>query len=467
MRGSVTRRGLLRALAGGSALVPLLDARAGRAAPKFPRRLVIVHWTNGVLPDYWPAKPAPGQDFVLSDALSPLEPHKKDIILLGGLKIEGPISVGHQALPSLLTGAPALQPKPNTLTIGNAISVDQHVANALARHAPTRFRSLELGAAYLDPRSSYRAISFRGPAVEGRPADNPPEVDPMRVWRRLFDDGSAGSASLGERLTRLRNQRGSVLDQVGRDLRSLAANLGAADRAKLEAHLASVRAIEEELARGNAESGAPRPALCAPVQPALAGANSARPIDELVSQQFDLLAMALRCDLVRVVTVLLVSAHNFWLSFPFLGPEFSGPDGAGIDPLHHPIAHKGGPRKAKVDKWWIGQFAKLIERLKMVPEGDGTLLDNTALLFANQMGHGDSHALSGVPWILAGGCQGAFQTGRYLTPAAWNPAAPMMGCPPTNGVLTSLANAMLDGWEPPLTSFGNPELTGELAGLRA
>jgi hypothetical protein len=464
------RRDLLRGFAGASALVPLLHARAGRAAPRFPRRLVIVHWTNGVLPDYWPQKPAPGQDFALSDTLSPLQTHKKDILLLGGLRIDCPDSTGHQTLPFLLTGAPAIHGRDEGgLLVGNAISVDQHVAGRLAQHAPTRFRSLELGAAYLDPRASYRALSFRGPAVDGRPADNPPEVDATRVWRRLFDDGAAGpggSAALAQRLTRLRVQRRSVLDHVGRELAALGKRIGATDRAKLDAHLESLRQIEQELP-GKASDLSTTPSLCAPVAPAgLGGAAGARPIDQLVAQQFDLLAMALRCDLVRVVTVLLVSAHNFWIRFPFLGPRFAGPDEAGVDPFHHAIAHHRGSRKAVIDKWWIGQFGALIERLKMVPEGDGTLLDNTTILFANQMGHGESHAVSGVPWILAGGCQGYFKTGRYLTPPAWDPARPESGCPPTNGVLTALANAMLAGWEDPLDHFGNPELTGELPGLR-
>jgi hypothetical protein len=462
-----SRRRLLRALGGCAAALPLLEAGSARGTSAIPRRLVILQWTNGVLPDYWPPAPTAGQPFALSETLSPLERHRAKVLILGGLQIAAPLSTGHWSLPLLLTGSAGLA----GLTaagppLANAISVDQYVASRLARRAPTRFKSLELSAAYIDEHHHHRAVSYRGPAVGGRPAANPPEIDPRRVWRRLFA-GQAGDGFSAERLARIQHERRSVLDHVLRDLTALSVRLGRADRRKIEAHLDSARQLERELfALPQLEPPAAVPS-CPPAPPPGRFVPPDQPsIDQLVSLQLDLLALALRCDLVRVATVMLINSHNGGIGFPFLGSAFAGrPDPEGeFD--HHGIAHRGGPKKSQVDRWWIGQLAALLDRLEAVPEAGGTLLDSCAVLFANNMGDGASHSVAGLPWILAGSCQGTFATGRYLVHPGWDPQRPTVGCPPTNAVLVALANAVLAGLDPPLASFGDLAPVGELPGLR-
>jgi hypothetical protein len=461
----VSRRALLRLLpAGAAALVPLLGERGAHGAA-MPRRLVILQWTNGVLPEYWPKRPAGEGDFVLTDTLSPLERHRRQVLVIGGLGMPYSPS-GHFSLPCLLTGTRPTVPK-GQAGVGNGISIDQHVAAVLARRTPTPLRSLELGALYLVRQPAFRAVSFRGPAVDQRPLDNPPEIDPYRVWRRLFGDRvgrGTGDAAAAPDIARIRDERRSVLDYVTRDLAALGRELGREDRARLTSHLESARQLEREI---YALPSAGAATACAPVAPRSGiDVHDNRGIDQMVRVQLDLLLLALRCDLTRVATVMMVNCSNDGVGFPFLGPEFVGD----IDPEsafdHHGIAHQGGPKKARIDRWWIEQLALFLDRLAGTPEGEGTMLDNTLVLFANHMGNGALHDVAGIPWIIAGSAQGYFKTGRYLVPRGWDPANPASGCPPTNGVLVGIANAMLAGLEPPLSSFGLSEYGGELAGLR-
>ena len=444
----LSRRRLLGALP--AALVPLLGRPARAAA--FPRRLVIVHWTNGVHPSYWPSVVARDTDFVLTPPLQALERHRRNIVLLGGLGIPFKLS-GHFTLPSLLTGA---QPTPvvRTAGVGNGISLDQYVADAFARRSPTALRSLELGGVTPVRLAVFRSISFRGPAIGQRPRENPPEIDPYRVWARLF--GAAGGD-----LARLRDERRSVLDRTAGELGALLPQLGGEDRARLSVHFEATRQLEREIA------ALPSAAACQPA-PLPAGVNvrDALAADRLIAMQFDLLTLALRCDLTRVVTLMLFNAGNDGVGFPFLGPDFTGTPEPESPFEHHGIAHRGGPRKAVVDAWWLAQFGLLLDRLQAVPEGEGTLLDNTLVLFANQMADGAQHSVQGLPWIVAGRCQGAIRPGRYLVPPGWDPTRPADNCPPINQALVAIANAVLEGLEPPLDHFGAPELTGELPGLR-
>ena len=471
MSGGPTRRAMLRLLAVAPGLVPLLEARRARARAAAPRRLVIVQWTNGVLPELWPALPAAGQPFAFTPTLAPLEPHRQDITLIGGLTIDHPLRTGHHSLPVLLTGRAADGPK--GYPVANSISVDQYVADRLSAAGPRPIRSLELGVSLVNNEELFRSVSYRGPAVNGRPSDNPPEINPYRVWQRFFQAGAVpggGAGALGDRLAGIIAERRSVLDYLAGDLGVLSTGVSRADRRKLEAHLASVRQLEKELP-GPAGFGPP-PAACMP-QPPPAGLayRDHLQIDKQVAVQMDLLVLALRCDLTRVVTLMLADAANNGVGFPFLGPEFQGsplPESA-FD--HHGIAHKGGPKKARVDVWWMEQFAGLLARMKSVPEekadgSPGTLLDSCAVLIANHMGNGSTHKVAGLPFILAGSCGGYFAPGRYVTVPGWNPATPLLGCVPHNRVLVALANAMLDGAAPPLDGFGDPSKGGELVSLR-
>lgn len=357
---------------------------------------------------------------------------------------------GHQSLPHLLTGA--LSARTDTggenqqdRIKGNAISVDQYVAKALQARSPTAFKSLELGVQTTgsffgsDPTEAF--ISFNGPTTNKTwPDGNKPDESPYSVFKRLFQGQSLPVAAVDK----LRTQRKSVLDVVGRNLTRLGGKLGPEDKLKLEEHLQSIRKMEEEL---NAVGPPVDTGSCQ----AKAPADGTDPKDkaklrELTSLQMDLAITALKCDLTRVVTFMLPNASGSNVSLAFLGDAFKEQSSAGDlafgtgSVSHHEIAHEGGSRKAVADKWFVEVFADLIRRFKDTKSASGArLFDSSLLLFANHMGEGPRHSLVRVPFILAGSL-GVYKTGRWLD---------LKGTA-HNGLLGSMARAM----DVPTDSFG-------------
>ena len=235
-----------------------------------------------------------------------------------------------------------------------------------------------------------------------------------------------------------------MLDRVAGRFDRLSARLGAADRQKLEAHLGSIRDIESRLA----VVPAPRPACQVPALDAgidLAANDSFPQIGKL---QMDLLVMSLACDLTRVASMQW-SRSASTVRFTWLH----------LNELHHDLSHRGDDDADAVDKltrinrWYAEQLAYLIGRMKQIPEGDGTLLDNTVILWCNELAKGNVHGRIDAPYVLAGRAGGALSTGRFLR---------FDGNVPHNNLLLSLIHAM--GQDD--SSFGNPDwCTGPLAGL--
>jgi hypothetical protein len=454
---TISRRSFLRGAGGVAISLPFLNVmgcgkssserEVGRTTAAggtlgAPKRFVVFFSANGTMPDAW--RPSGGETgFTLGPILAPLAAHQNDIVVIDGVDMEssnhGP-GDGHQkGMGHMLTGTELLEG--DLFTGGNGelagwaggISVDQAIANAIG--GTTRFKSLELGVqvsgATVWSRMSYLA------------ADQPipPEDNPYNAFDRVFAD--LGADPLG--LQKLRAQRHSVLDVVKQDYESLNSRLGAEDKTKLDQHLTAIRDIELRLDNGAQVGGA-----CA--IPTLEGgidvdANDNFPI--VGRLQMDMLIMALTCDLTRVASLQWsnsVSNKRFtWLDIP---------DG------HHDLSHLGDSDTVAVDKivrintWYAEQFAYLIQRMKEIPEGDGTtLLDNTLMIWCNELGKGNSHTRMNAPFVLAGRAGGALQTGRFL---AYD------GTVYHNDLLVSCMNAMgVDA-----DTFGNPAYcTGPLTGL--
>jgi hypothetical protein len=212
--------------------------------------------------------------------------------------------------------------------------------------------------------------------------------------------------------------------------------VGADDKAKLDAHLAAIRDIEARLDSGGQLGGAcQQPQLGTPIN---LGDNANYPM--IGKLQMDLLVMALACDLTRVASLqwsTSVSNRVFsWLADPI-------PEG------HHDLSHFGDSDATAMDKltrinnWYAQQYAYLLAAMKNVPEGEGTLLDHTVVLWGNELARGNSHALDNAPFIVAGSAGGALRTGRYLH---------YDGTVPHNNLYVSILNAM----GIPDTTFGNP-----------
>jgi len=431
-----SRRAFLGGIGGAAALapfVPLLESEAGVA--EFPKRLIVLFSANGTLHENW--VPQGGEsDFTLSTILAPLEPYRSSLVVLDGLEvIRQGLGDGHQmGMGSLWTGSQLLAGEFMGGDGGSAgyaghASVDQVVANAIGTETP--YKSLEFGVqtggANVWTRMSY--------ADSNQPL--PPEDNPQAMFDRIFGDLDVDPAGI----EKLKAERRSVIDLVKGDLESLQSRYGGGDRIKVEKHLDAIRAVETRN-----EAAVPvcdEPQLDLSMDPF---ANDNFPV--VVQRQIDLMVMAMACDLTRVAS-LQCSASVSGTLFSWLGQSTG----------HHDLSHLGDDDPTMIDQitgvniWYAEQVKYLLDALAAVPEGEGTLLDNTLVVWGNELSRGNSHGNRPVPFVLAGGAGGAMQGGRYL---AYDQT-------PHNRMLVSICQMM---GMTDLDTFGdNDPASGGLVGL--
>jgi hypothetical protein len=409
MTPPISRRTALRGL-GASVALPLLDAmapaRSGAANPAAagPTRAAFVYAPNGVhLPAWTPA--ATGGGFALPPTLAPLKAVRDDVLVLSGLALDAARAHGDgsgdhaRAMAAFLTGTHPRKTNGTGLRAG--ISVDQLAAAAVGR--TTRFPSLELGcegsrsdgACDHGYSCAYQTnLSWRGDAA---PAAK--EIDPRLVFERLFG-GPPADADDAARARRAR-ERKSVLDFVGEDAARVRDALGAADRRKLDEYLTGVREVERRIARAQPAVEVGAATVAKPVGvPADFGAHA--------RLMCDLLVLAFRTDSTRIATFVLANDGSN-RSYPTLGV----PDG------HHDVSHHGGDatkqkKIQKINEFHVGLFAYLLEQLKAVPDGDGTLLDRCLILYGSGISDGDAHRHDDLPILLAGRGNGTVKPGRHV-----------------------------------------------------
>ena len=464
----VSRRAMLRSslqALGAVGLCPLLESSPARAQQGEPvRRLVVFYTPNGTIGSQW--RPRGGEtDFTVGRILSPLMPYRSKLLILGGVDMAladaGFGSHHTRGIGGLLTGRPILMGNfrsagPPTAGWASGMSVDQHIARVVG--AQSRFRSLELGVRVVDAEVRGR-LSYLGAS---QPL--PPMESPYDGFDRLFAGGRPPASATppgslppvaDARAERLRQQRKSVLDFLGQELGAVRAFVAAEDRARLDAHLESVRDIERRLvapATGGGSGPVPAAGCQAPVAGSRIDLGDAANLPALGRLQMDLVASALACDLTRVVTLQWTHAESNQ-SFPFLG----------ITGQHHVLSHAGDGDAAaqesltKINTWYAEQLGYLLGKLASYSEGGGTLLDNTVVLWASEVGKGNNHAHRDLPFLLAGGGGGRLRTGRFVDYLASGGRGQ-----PHNNLLVSLANVM----GLPDTRFGDPaHCTGPLPGL--
>lgn len=444
----MSRRALLAGLGGMAATLPFLEGipdwllpyGTARAAPGAPPRRFIVMWTpNGTVPDAWGASGSE-TNFTLSPILEPLTPHKRDILVLDGIDAlsayNGPGDAHQRATGQCLTGTELQEgnfvgAEGRSSGWANGISVDQAIAVHVGQQ--TRFRSLEFGVFNAGANVNSR-ISYSGPA-QPLPAENRPRA----MFERLFGSPMENDAGREERLAR----RKSVLDAVATRYQGVIPKLGAEDREKLDRHLTSVREIERRL--DNVGSGA---ACTVPAAPKDVGTSNLNLIPEAGKLQMDLLVSALTCDVTRVATLMWMNSATD-KTYPWLD----------IHDAHHDLAHRGDndmdakDKLTRIYRWYAEQFAYLIAKLKSVPEGGGTLLDNTFVVWISEHSKGNIHDRHTLPYVAAGKAGGAVRPGRWVR---YN------GEVPHNNLWVSCLNMF--GVE--ATTFGNPAYcTGPLSGL--
>ena len=383
----LSRRHVLRGL-GASIALPALDcmAASGKAKVPAPRRSVFLYIPNGVNTLTWQIEKA-GADYEFTTPLKSLERHRAELTPISGLHHPMVLGKHHNCDKVWLTGAnvPA-----NGGAFRNTISVDQLITEVQGKH--TRFASLET------------AIEGHSLAWSRDGIQIPAERNVKTLFERLFGEEKGGKETVRRRLGR----RGSILDSVLEDARRVNRKLGAQDRTKLDEYLTAVRQVEIRTERAEAWLDTPKPK----VEPATAN-RFRQKMDKTQVRNYhrlflDLMVLALRTDMTRVITCMICSESN--------GGAI--PD-IGISQARHGLSHHNGDpeqlrRLTQTDTFLVEQYSYLLDQLKAHEEDDGNLLDTTQVLWGSGMAYGHSHGNANLPTLLAGGRKLGLKHGKHL-----------------------------------------------------
>jgi len=427
-----TRRDFIRNLGLGAASLPFilnLPSLGFANQTRRKQRLIIIFSPNGVVPEtFWPAEE--GDKFALKESLEPLEPFKKRLLILHGIcdKVRGDGDNHMRGIGCLLTGVELF---PGNIQGGShtpagwasGVSIDQEIKNYLQKDPATRtrFGSLEFGVMVPERADTWTRMVYAGPNKPVTPID-----DPYQMFNKLYG--------------RMKDRAvlASVLDDVKNDLKKISGVVSSADRKLLEDHAGFVREMELELhADAEAKAGHKVPEL----EPGVREENDNLP--RLSKMQIDLMVNSFVNDFARVATLQYTNsvgqAKMRWL---------------GINEGHHELSHepdsntKAMEKLTRINRWFCEQMAYLAQRLAETPEpgGEGTLLDNSLIVWTNELGKGSSHTLDNTPFVLLGNGLD-FTMGRSLK----------LRRVPHNRLLMALAH----GFGHRLNRFGNPDFCGD------
>jgi hypothetical protein len=391
------RRQFLRDLGISAAALPFLSglpsmARGSSTSTGRRQRLIIMFSPNGTLPnEFWPDEMGNEIPLQLKPMLSPLQPFAEQTLILKGVnnKIRGDGDNHMRGMSCLLT---ATELSPGNIQGGSdtpagwasGISIDQQIRNHLQSRdeTRTRFGSLEFGVAVPNRADPWTRMCYAGPDKPVAPID-----DPKLMLQKLY-----GGAKQRQLL-------GSVVDLVRNDLKRVERMMSFEDRRLLDEHMQSVRQLEQDIAAAEAQSELAHPEP--DIDPTIELVNDNTP--EISRMQIDLLVNALANDMARVATLQYMrsvgEARMRWLD---------------VQEGHHSLSHEPDDNEVAYDKlkrinaWFAGELAYLVGRLAETPEpgGDGTMLDHTQVLWVNELGKGNSHTLSNIPFLLIGGGAG-------------------------------------------------------------
>ena len=389
------------------------------------QRLVIIFSPNGVVQNnFWPDEV--GTEFTLKESLTPLEPFKNRMLTLHGVcdKVRGDGDSHMRGIGCLLTG---IELFPGNIQGGSdtpagwssGLSIDQEIKNFLQADPSTRtrFGSLEFGVMVPDRADTWTRMSYSGPNKPNTPID-----DPYRMFAKMYG--------------RMKDQENlkSILDDLQGDLQTLASNVNSEDRRLLEEQTTFVREMERELSSGPVEGIAH---AVPELEPGVK--EEADNMPRLSKMQIELMVNSFVSDFTRVATLQYTNSVGD-AKMRFLG----------VDQGHHELSHnpdddeKSQEKLTKINKWYAEQVAYLAKRLAETPEpgGGGSLLDNTLIIWTNELGKGNSHTLDNIPFVLVGNGLD-FKMGRSLE----------FGKVPHNRLLMSLAH----GFGHRIDRFGNPD----------
>lgn len=399
---ALPRRTFLRGV--GTALaLPVLDAMVPALSAKTtsPLRLGFVYIANGVIQNQWiPAKEGIG--FELTPILQPLAKVRDSINVLSGLAHLQADTFGDgtgdhpRASAAWLSGVHAYDRTQPGIEVRLATTADQIAAAEIGK--TTQIPSLEMsvdlptqGACDSGDCFYINTVSWRNPTTP-----NPAESHPRVIFERLFGDGGDAVA----RQARIHSE-GSILDSLVGEVNRLSGTLGAGDKGKLTEYLDSIREIELRIQNPQSQAAQSIELLDRPT-------GIPESFDEHTKLMFDLQVLAYRADITRVFSMILSRE---------LSPRTFA--SIGVPDQHHAVSHhRNDPdliaKKAKIDVYQTQLLAYFLEKMQAAPDGDGTLLDHSLILYGGGMGDGNLHRHSDIPCLLAGKLGGGFKTGRHI-----------------------------------------------------
>ena len=482
----ISRRRLIKSLGGALAAAPfgrLMQGSIARAATgTAAKRLLLLFTPHGYAAEYWrPKMGASGAFDIEYDkaTLAPLAPFRNKIAILDGVDMRvlyETQKTGHTGgMASLWTGSEPLDLGGGDF-VGGTPSIDQAVADHfISQGIVTPHRSIELGVGFEMGTNVYTAMNVGSGAGTARRIQG--VHDPAVAFTRLFGDAT-GSDETPEQVAISVARKRSLIDHARTDIQSIRARVGSFEQAKLDAHLDGLRAIETRLdalaGRTCATKVADDGASLDPRAP--------ENVPAILELQTDIIAQAFACDLTRVASLQLYFAGAF-VKMPFIGIE--------NDP-HTDLAHAiydgsqscGGQGLTcnqtvvadytRMQQWYTTAMAMVLRKLDEIPEENGgSVLDNTLVVWGNELGEPSGHSNVNVPFVLAGGAAGAIQMGRWLqysqlqsgrcdvSPGTCSTAQAFTVQTPHNALLVSVARAFgIEG-----DTFGDARYSGGLPGL--
>lgn len=399
---AMSRRTVLRGV-GAAVALPFLDAMLpasvfanAHAARKRAHRFQTIYVPNGMAMEYWSPN-GEGSNFELSPILEPLAPFRDETLVLSGVHANW-VQIHAGASGSFLTGV-SEGGKTETDVFAD-VSVDQLLARELGKE--TQLASLEVamdapanaGACSSNLSCVYtHTLSWRGPT---QPL--PMEYNPRSIFERLF--GDTGSTERAAREARLRQQK-SILDSVADRLAGLNKELGPQDRMKIEEYGESIRSVERRIQMAEAQIDIELPALEAPQ-------GAPADFEDHMELMLDLQLLALQTDITRVITFMVGKEQS-----PRPYPQI------GVPEAHHPLSHHNNnpeliAQMSKINRYHIELLSRYMAKLQATPDVDGSLLDNTTLLYGSGISNSTRHSGENLPLLVLGGGAGTLKGGRHL-----------------------------------------------------
>jgi hypothetical protein len=415
-RKYIPRRTFLRG-AGAALALPMLDAMtpALAAATDRPIRMVFIEVPNGIMMDKWtPA--TEGADFALTPVLEPLAEFRDRMLVLSGLDQRQSAALGFEiagdhprACTAWLTGAHAKMTSGADLHAG--ISVDQVAAREFGKY--TQLASLEVGLESAEVvgscESAYACAYYNTISWRNETTPLPMENRPRAIFERLFGDAGTDAQT---RVALMANSR-SILDSVMEEVQQLRGKLGGPDRGKIDQYLEAVRDLERRLQLAEKRGDQEVPQIAGP-------AGAPQIFSEYYKLMTDLMVLAWQTDMTRVCTLQ-------------VGHEMSGrayPE-VGFGDAHHSVTHHQGDREkiektTKINIFHAKMLAYYVDKLRSTPDGDGSLLDHSMLLYGSALSDGNLHLYTNLPLLLIAGGVGGIKGGRHVRYPKGTPMANLL-----------------------------------------